>query len=257
MNKYIPLITLIVVAGCSSIQRNQYISTTSNLENPHAIMLVGKQPKVRSAVPVVLSINDEMPGPYSFGSRFNDIMWGNATYHYRVPTGNVRVKAYFPRNNSGGFIGGYLDAKDRENAPIYGFIAEPGLVYRAVANPHKQSVLIINEKSGAIVAPTFENIIPLLKSGDYADTRNASKTVYLEAMQASKELADAYADIINAYLSKPDEDELAVDAMAWACKAIGSAKITDNINEIEKLIAADINAKIIEHAKKALEAIKN
>ena len=260
---WILLFISFICAGCNSI-RIQHITSTSDPEAPHALLIVAKEPILgpvlpklvssRSAVPKVISINEEIPEPHSF--------WGNATFHYRIPAGEVRVKAYFQRRNGGGgalggFIHGLLDAKDREKAPMYVFYAETGIVYRAVANPHKQTVLIIDEQSGGIVAPAFEDVLPLLKSGDYVDTRNASKTVYLEAMQASKELAGAYADIINAYLSKPDEDELAVDAMAWASKAIGSAKITDNIDEIEKLIAADINAKIIEHAKKALEAIKN
>ena len=264
MNKAIwfLLFAAYICSGCNSI-RVQHISSTSNPEAPHAMLIVAKEPMFgpvlfklfssRSAVPKVISINEEIPEPHSF--------WGNATFHYRIPAGEVRVKAYFPRRNGGGgalggFIHGILDVKDREKAPMYEFYAETGLTYRAEANPHKQTVLIFDEKSGSIVAPKFDDILPLLKSGDYADTRSASKTVYLEAMRASKELAGAYADIINAYLSKPDEDELAVDAMAWACKAIGSAKITDNIDEIEKLIAADIHAKIIEHAKNALEAIK-
>lgn len=274
MNKsiYVLIIASYVCTGCNSIQKH-YISTTSSPEAPHAILLIGNGKKksfarllapnfrARSELPAVLSINEERPRPCSFWHSF---LFGGI-YHYRIPTGEVRVKAYFPRKKSGDAIGGaiaagvvgYLEAKERGKAPVYVFYAEDGLVYRAVANPHKYSVLIIDEKSGCIVAPTFEDVLPLLKSGDYADTRAASKTVYEEAMQASKELADAYADIIITYLSRPDEDEIAVDAMAWVCKAIGSAQIKENIEEIEKLINADVSVKIKKHAEDTLKLIKN
>lgn len=259
----VPSLVMFICAGCSSI-RIQHITSTSDPETPHALLIVAKEPILgpvlpklvssRSAAPKVISINEEIPEPHSF--------WGNATIHYRIPAGEVRVRAYFQRRNGGGgalggLIHGLLDAKDREKAPMYVFYAETGMVYRAAANPHKQTVLIIDEKSGSIVAPAFDDVLPLLKSGDYADTRSASKTVYLEAMRGSKELAGAYADIINAYLSKPDEDELAVDAMAWVCIAIGSAEIADNIDELENLLNANIHAKIKKHAKNALNNLKN
>ena len=116
---------LILFSGCASVQRTKYIKTTESLDTPHTILLAERSPEI-------VSINGEPLEPNTVSTRMNDFMTtGKLTYEIRVPLGECQVKAFFPQNGGGGAIGGYM----RQNAPIYPFIAESGVVYRAIADP--------------------------------------------------------------------------------------------------------------------------
>lgn len=151
----------ILFSGCASVQRVQWTKTTEQLETPHTILRAGRSPEI-------VSINGEAIEPDTVSTRSKDFMTtGEITYNIRIPIGECHVKAYFPENNNGGAIGGYMAAKQRQDAPVYTFTAKSGVIYRAIADApipkfafqkmfrKLPKVQIVEENSGIIVTPTI------------------------------------------------------------------------------------------------------
>ncbi len=82
--------------------------------------------------------------------------------------------------------------------------------------------------------------------------RKASMMVDDGTLSPSKGLAAAYSGLIDAYIANLDPDPRATDAIAWVCSAIGSANMSANAIDLEKLLRANISPKIQRHAEEAL-----
>ena len=74
--------------------------------------------------------------------------------------------------------------------------------------------------------------------------RKVSMMVDDGTLLPSKNLAAAYSDLIDKYIADPDLNNPATDAIAWVCMAIGSANMSDNADDLEQLLRANVSHKI-------------
>lgn len=68
--------------------------------------------------------------------------------------------------------------------------------------------------------------------------------VYYKKIMPTERLSLSYSKMIMEYLQQPSADEYVVDAVAWACMAIGNAKMAGNKPDLKLLIDANTNRKI-------------
>ena len=95
----------------------------------------------------------------------------------------------------------------------------------------------------------------LLSSRNPEVTKRIAKQVANGLIPVSKNLEKAFAAAIAEHVLHPVEDEKAIDALAWVCVAIGSANMTNNAGDVEKLAAADVGPKIHKYAVNALNKL--
>ena len=135
------------------------------------------------------------------------------------------------------------------------FVWSPGAWSKTV---HLQSAVeatqepVFNLILKSIVGIDGAGAASLLSSRNSEVTKRIAKQVANGLIPVSTNLERAFASVIDEHILHPVEDEKAIDALAWVCVAIGSANMTNNAGDVEKLAAADVGPKIHKYAVNAL-----
>ena len=143
---------------------------------------------------------------------------------------------------------------------IYQKARRTGSVFRSAMWSHKANLQtaveatkddVFNYALIGIVQHDPSSVGMLVSINNPTFARDISKMVYYGKMTPTERLSLSYSKMIMEYLQQPSADEYVVDAVAWACMAIGKAKMVDNKPDLKLLMDANTNRKI---SSKALSA---
>lgn len=128
-----------------------------------------------------------------------------------------------------------------------------GSVFRSAMWSHKANMQtaveatkddVFNYALIGIVQHDPSSIGELLSINNPMYARDISKMVYYGKLTPTEHLSLSYSKMIMEYLQQPSADEYVVDAVAWACMAIGEAKMIGNKPDLKMLIDANTSRKI-------------
>ena len=216
--------------------------------------------KTKNIFKDVIAINGDKTSDYYIKGYIESVGLGSAAARYWLGTFGAG-RAYIKEKVS------ILDSNKKliDEQEIYQEGRGAGVAWRAAlwsntinlrTAAEATKIVVYNLVLKSIVKGDSSNIKSLLTSGNYEVMREVSKQVKAGKISRSKKLEEAYTIAIDKYISHPDADEMAIDALAWVCMAIGSAKMTNNAGDVEKLIHADVSPKIQKHARATLEILK-
>ena len=187
---------------------------------------------------------------YYLSGNINKVSLGNRFYRYYVWSSIFGGgRSYIEMSIS------MLDAAKNVVAThdIFQKARRTGSVFRSAMWSHKANMQTAVEAtkddvlSCALIGivqhdPSSVDVLISINNPIYA--RDISKMVYYKKIMPTERLSLSYSKMIMEYQQQPSADEYVVDAVAWACMAIGNAKMAGNKPDLKLLIDANTNRKI-------------